>query len=45
MRSREKKGKRKEKGVRVRVKSRGREFQEEWVTRKVYSKDFIWIRW
>jgi len=29
MRSREKKGKRKEEGVRVRVKSRGREFQEE----------------
>ena len=45
VRSREKKGKRKEEGDRVKVKSRGRGFQEEWVTRKVYSKYFIWIRW
>ena len=39
--SKEKKGKRKEKGDRDKVKSRGRRFQEKWVTREVYSKNFI----
>ena len=28
-----------------RAKSRSRGVQEEWVTREVYGKNFVWIEW
>ena len=37
--------KRKTEGGRDRVKSRCKRVQEEWVTGKVYSKNFVWIEW